>query len=65
MYFVGKIYPPFRRKISSASLLDVSAVNCEIALVDETQMIRNQMRTHNRPEIVAMEGSPYASTPEG
>jgi hypothetical protein len=51
---VGKIQRSYFRQVSSASLLDVSAGNLQRTLVDESGMIRNQMRTHNRSEIVAV-----------
>jgi hypothetical protein len=35
-------------QVSPDWLLDVSAGNCQIALVDESGMIINQMETHNR-----------------
>jgi hypothetical protein len=51
---VGKIQRSYFREVSSASLLDVSAGNFQRTLVDESGMIRNQMGTHNRSEIVAV-----------
>jgi hypothetical protein len=50
------------RHISSASLLDVSASNCQRALVDKSGMIKHQIVTHNRSEIVAVYWSPCAPT---
>jgi hypothetical protein len=38
----------FTAEISHASLLDISAGNCQRALVDETGMIINQMGMYNR-----------------
>jgi hypothetical protein len=39
--------------ISPASLLGVFVVYCQRVLVDESEMIRTQMGTHNKSEIVA------------
>jgi hypothetical protein len=44
-YFVDKIYRPFPRQVSPALLLDVSAGNCQRALVDESGMITHQNQT--------------------
>jgi hypothetical protein len=46
------------RQVSPASLQHVSAVNFQGALVDESGMIRNQIQTHDKSEIVAVQGSP-------
>jgi hypothetical protein len=46
------------RQVSLASLLDVSASNCQRALVDESGVIRTQMGMHNRSKIVTVQGSP-------
>jgi hypothetical protein len=51
------------RQASTASLLDVSAGHCRTALVNESGTIRNEMGTHNRSEMVAVEGSRCAPTP--
>jgi hypothetical protein len=48
------------RQVSAASLLDVSAGNCQTALVDESGMIRPHTETHNRSQMVAMHGTPCA-----
>jgi hypothetical protein len=50
--FVRKIQWPFRCQVSSASLIDVSAGNCQRAQVDESGMISSEMGRHNRSEIV-------------
>jgi hypothetical protein len=52
-------------KVSPASLLDASPGNCQRALVDKSGVIRNRIGTHNRPEMVAVRGSPCAPTPQG
>jgi hypothetical protein len=44
-------------------LLYVSACYCQTALVDESGMIRNQMVTHNRSEVVAVLGTPCEMPP--
>jgi hypothetical protein len=57
-YFSGKnndFSPSF-----PVSILGSSAGNCHIALVDESGMIRTQMGTHNRSQIVAVLGTPCA-----
>jgi hypothetical protein len=46
--FVRTIQRPFLRQVSPTSLLDVSADNCQKALVDESGIIRNHMGTYNR-----------------
>jgi hypothetical protein len=47
-------------QVSSALLLDISAVNCKRAVVNESGMIRNQMGMHNRSEMVPVQESPCA-----
>jgi hypothetical protein len=54
--FVDKIQRPFLRKVSPASFLDVSACNCQTALVNESRMIRKQMGKTKRLEMVAVQG---------
>jgi hypothetical protein len=49
---------------SPASLLDISVGNYQGALVGELWMIRNQMRAQNTSEIVAVQASPCAPTPQ-
>jgi hypothetical protein len=51
------------RKVSLASLADISAGYCQIALVDGSGIIRTQMGTHNRSEVVAVLGTPCAIPP--
>jgi hypothetical protein len=51
------------RQVSYISLLDVSAGNSKIALVDGSAMIRTQMGSHNTQEMIAVQGSPCASAP--
>jgi hypothetical protein len=63
-YFVSKIQRPFPRQVSSASLTDVSAGNCQTALADKLGMITIYMGEHNRSEMVAVQGSPRAPTPQ-
>jgi len=53
----------FLDKCLPALLLGVSAGYCHTALVDETEMIRNQMRKHNRLEMVAFYSKPWAIPP--
>jgi hypothetical protein len=55
---IGKIQRSFSCQVSPASLLYVSAGNCQRALVDESGMIINQMGKQNRSEIVALQGWP-------
>jgi Ni,Fe-hydrogenase III small subunit len=50
-------------QVSPASLINVSLCNCQRALVDESEMIRNPMGTRNVPEMVAVHVSPCAPTP--
>jgi hypothetical protein len=45
------------RQVSPPSLLDVSAYNFLRALVDEAGMIRAQIGTHSRSEIIAVHGT--------
>jgi hypothetical protein len=47
------------RQASSDSLLDVSAGNSRRALVDVSEMIKNQLGTHNKLEMVEVQESPY------
>jgi hypothetical protein len=51
------------RQVSPALLPDVSAGYCQKALVDKSGMIRAQMRTHNRPVMVAVYGTPCVISP--
>jgi hypothetical protein len=46
------------RQDSPDSLLDVSVGICYRALVDESGVIRTQMRTHNTSEMVTVRGMP-------
>jgi hypothetical protein len=48
---------------ASALLLDVSAGNCQRALVDESGMIRNLMGMHNGSEMVTVQGLPCLPIP--
>jgi hypothetical protein len=41
---------------------NVCARNCERAVVDESGILRTQMGTHNRSEMVALKGSPCVPT---
>jgi hypothetical protein len=50
-------------QVSLASLPDVSACYCRRYLMDELGMIRTQMGTHNKSEIVAVLGTPCAIPP--
>jgi hypothetical protein len=61
-YLVGKIHSHFSPSFS-CSLPDVSAAYCQTALVDESGIIRTQMKTHNRSEMVALHGPPGARPP--
>jgi hypothetical protein len=45
-------------QFSTASLIDVSAVNFKTALVDESGTIRSQIGTHNKSVMVAVYGTP-------
>jgi hypothetical protein len=59
----GEIQRPF---LADFLLLryHMSADNCQRALVDKLGMIiRSQMGMHKRPEMVAVQGSPFATTP--
>jgi hypothetical protein len=51
------------RQVSPASPPDVSAGNCQRALVDESGIIRTQMNTHNRSVMVAVLGTLCAIPP--
>jgi hypothetical protein len=51
-------------QLSSALLLDVSAGNCQRAVVDESKIIRNEIGTLKISEMVALQGLPCASTPQ-
>jgi hypothetical protein len=59
-YFTDKI----SHQVSPASLLEVSAGNCQRALVDESGMTRIQMGKHNRTEMVTVQGLPCAPAPK-
>jgi hypothetical protein len=50
------------REVYPASILDVSAGNCQTALMYESVMIRDQMRTHDWSEMVAVKELPCAPT---
>jgi hypothetical protein len=50
-------------QVFPASLLGVSNVNCQGTMVDESGMIRTQMETLNRSEIVAVYGTPCVIPP--
>jgi hypothetical protein len=52
---------PLHRQASLASLPDVSAVY-QTALLDESAMNRTQMGTRNRSYLVAVQGSPCATS---
>jgi hypothetical protein len=49
--------PATSRQVSPPSLLDVSAYNFLRTLVDEAGMIRAQIGTHNRSEMIAVHGT--------
>jgi hypothetical protein len=49
---------PFLAKLLLASLLSVSAGNCQRDLADESGMIGVQMGTHSRSNMVAVYGTP-------
>jgi hypothetical protein len=51
-------------RVSLALLLDVTVGNCWRALVGESGMIRNQMEMHTISEMVVVQGSPCARTPQ-
>jgi hypothetical protein len=61
-YLVAKFNSNFSQ-ISPPSVLDVSAGNWQRALVDESGMIRTQIRMHNKSEMVAVQGSPSSPVP--
>jgi hypothetical protein len=44
------------REVPPISLLDVFAGDCQKALVNKSGMIRTQMGTNNRSEMVAVQG---------
>jgi hypothetical protein len=44
----------FLRQVSPTSLLDVFIGTCRRVLVDESEVIRNEMGTHNKSEIVVV-----------
>jgi hypothetical protein len=50
-------------RVSSPSLLGVSAGYCQRAVVGESGMIRTQMGKHNRLIMVAVYGTPSAIPP--
>jgi len=50
-------------QISPVSLLDVSADNCQTALVGESEIISGKMGTPYRSQMPAVQGSPCAPTP--
>jgi hypothetical protein len=50
-------------QVSPDSVLGVLAGTCQKALVDETEIIRTQMGTHNRSEMVAVHGTLYTIPP--
>jgi hypothetical protein len=50
-------------QVSPALLLDISAGNCQRALVDVSGMVRTQMGMHNISEMVAVQVPPCAPTP--
>jgi hypothetical protein len=52
--------------LTSFSLLSsVSTGNFQRALVDESEMIGNQMGTHNSSEMFSVQESPCAPAPQG
>jgi hypothetical protein len=51
-------------QVSPASVLDVSAGNCQRGLVDESGMIRKQMGMCNKSAVVMAQGSPCVPTPK-
>jgi hypothetical protein len=50
-------------QVFPASLLGVSAGNCQKSLVDESGMIINLTGTYRRSEMVAVQGLPCAPAP--
>jgi hypothetical protein len=50
-------------QVSPASLLGVSTGNSQRAVVDKSGIIRNQMETHSRSNMVSVQGSPWAPAP--
>jgi hypothetical protein len=59
----SSIFAAISRQVSPTSQLGISAGNCRRALVDESGVIRTQMRTHNRSYMVAVHGTPRAIPP--
>jgi hypothetical protein len=51
------------RHVSPDSVVDVSGGNFQRALICESGIIRTQVGSHNRSEMVVMLGSPCAPTP--
>jgi hypothetical protein len=51
-------------QVSPASLLSVSAGNCQSAQVDKSGIIRNKMVTHYRSEMVVKQGTPCEPMPQ-
>jgi hypothetical protein len=56
-YFIAK-FTAISHQVSPALLLRVSVGNCQRALVDESGMVRIQMGTHSRLEMVTVHGTP-------
>jgi hypothetical protein len=50
-------------QVCRASLPDVCTGNFQRGLVGESRLIRTQAETHNRSEIIAVQGSPCAPAP--
>jgi hypothetical protein len=61
-YFWAKFTATFL-KISPPSLPDVYAGYCQSTLMDESGLIKTQMGTQNRPEMVAVLGTPREIPP--
>jgi hypothetical protein len=59
---VGKIHGNFSPN-SPPSLPDVYAGYCQSTLMDESGLIKTQMGTQNRPEMVAVLDTPRAIPP--
>jgi hypothetical protein len=54
-------YVAISHQVFPVSLLDISAGNCQKALVNESGMIRKkQLGTHSRSEMVALQVALYA-----
>jgi hypothetical protein len=51
------------REVSPVSLLDVFSGYCQGALVDESGLLELRWGHNGRSEMVAVQGSPCASTP--